>query len=631
MMSDNWKELYERRLDWALRSRKEFIEEIDTEEIRHSLSGQNEAARDVVVAMGRAQVGKTSLILRLLGVRKPDARQRVEDVLRGERTKGESATPTATIFSIAPDDSFRIRLPSESLSDSLSDAEAREKMVHVRQRVATKKASQTEAIRVELPRDTIQADSMRLKLDLVDLPGWGSSEREERTHVRMLVRNYLRRAHLVLLVERADNINSLQHQTLAGANPNWMFLDERFGIVLTRSVSASSIQKKIRDPEERPDSVESYVSLFRKKIRETTRGREADALCELPLYPVEFAESWEKLDDSIRAHAEGWIDGLLEALLQRVNRADAPIAALRQLIGRYQGVEEIRQQIQNKHEGKVETIESEIGEYESIIDGLRTRASRLRDEKRRWASLEEDLPSPKEVIPRGVGTAEKRRSSGASWKVWDSELPGELVGHLNMVESNVEERKDETLKKLRELADERDFDEKANIGRLIEKNVVSKILTQKREIREKSFIVKSEKWKGKVNEVVEKVNKNEKRVHKEATQKYLDKLEEKCKNKKYSLLRKVESLEEKICQKAEQVEKLESDLKRKEDEHEKKMDNLDRDFKRWKQLEQRFRDSYRSEMKRRKKKIESANNDYCRIAHMALMFQIRDDFEALIG
>lgn len=628
-----WQELYEQRLDWAFEAKREFREEVDSDEIRHFIDRAEEAERSVVVAAGRTHVGKTSLILRLLGVIDPESRQRVENVLRGGRKEGESATPTATILAIAPDDQFRIQLPSEANPSGLSDEAAKHKVKRIRKQVVSGEASETEAVRVELPQDTVEDDSPRLDLDFVDLPGWGSFDSDEQVHVRKLVRNYLRRAHLVLIVEEAEKIQHLQHQTLVGANPNWMHLEERFGIVLTRSASVMKDWKDFPDPEERPESLDEYVEMYRDEIRETTRKkRTADALSGLPLYPVEFAESWEELNKAVREHTEEWIDTRLEDLLDRVNRADAPVAALHQLVGRYQAAGKIREQVREERDEVVEDIEAEMEEHEKIIDAQKDRIEELREKKERWAELKRSLPSVDEVIPESVGSAEEYSESGRNWyKVWDSKLPGKLKDHLEKVEKQIRKRKKEVVSRLQSLSRKREFDEQLGLEEAIDKVVEEEILSIKRDLEGRGAIIRRSKWKEEVNRRIKKAKYQERRRQNEQVSDYLDSLQRWCESREEEVWSKLNQEEEALDQRREAWRRAKEKREELEEEYEDKIDRIDQDLEKWRRLEERFQESYRREMERVRKQIESSDDEYHRIALMAFMGEMRRSFEALVN
>jgi len=631
--TETWQELYEQRLDWAFEARREFIEEVDSDEVRNFIGKAEEAKRSVVVAAGRTHVGKTSLVLRLLGVVNPESRQRVENVVRGGRKTGESATATATVFSIAPDDQFRIRLPSETDPCGLSDEAAKQKVKQIRNQVTSGEVSKTEAVRVELPRDTVEDESPRLDLDFVDLPGWGGFDPDEQAHVRKLVRNYLRRAHLVLIVEEAEKMQRLQHQTLVGANPNWMHLRERFGIVLTRAASVMSNWKDFSDPEERPESRDEYVEMYKDEIRETTREeRVAEALSTLCLYPVEFAESWEELDEAVREHTEEWIHTRLEDLLDRVNRADAPVAALHQLVGRYRTAGKIREQVREERNQVVEDIEAEMEEHEEIIDAQDDRTEELRKKKERWTELERSLPSADEVIPQNVGNAKQYSGSGQNWyKLWDSKLPGKLKSHLENVERQIRERKKEVVSHLQNLAQERDFDERSGLEEAIERVLREKILSLKKDLRGKGAIVRKSKWKERVNSSVRRASDQESKRQSDEVKDYLDSLRKWCEARVEKACSKLEQEEERLNQRKEAWRKSKEKREEVRKEYEDKIDTIEQDLDKWKRLEERFQESYRREMERVRKQIESTDDEYHRIALMTFMGEMRRSFESLMS
>ena len=88
---DRWEQRYEGRTDWAENAVAQHLEGFDPE-VRDRLATRD---REATIALyGPTQVGKTTLILKMLGV-SDAAALTVGEVLRGGRPAGESATATA--------------------------------------------------------------------------------------------------------------------------------------------------------------------------------------------------------------------------------------------------------------------------------------------------------------------------------------------------------------------------------------------------------------------------------------------------------------------------------------------------------------------------------------------------------
>lgn len=86
-MDDVWLRKFRQRNDWAQRAYDRFITEVDPE-----LVGDFTRSEHItVVVYGTTQVGKTTLILDLLGIRK-EVLPAVGKILRGGQQLGKSST-----------------------------------------------------------------------------------------------------------------------------------------------------------------------------------------------------------------------------------------------------------------------------------------------------------------------------------------------------------------------------------------------------------------------------------------------------------------------------------------------------------------------------------------------------------
>ena len=93
-----WSDVYQRRFDWAKTAHSKFMQKFDpnlyhTEDIKDQV---------YIIVYGASQVGKTSLILELIGVI-PEYYNTVQKVLRGDRSFGRSATSTVVRYYTSSD------------------------------------------------------------------------------------------------------------------------------------------------------------------------------------------------------------------------------------------------------------------------------------------------------------------------------------------------------------------------------------------------------------------------------------------------------------------------------------------------------------------------------------------------
>ena len=149
----DWPHLYENRLQWAFDAREAFLSELGSEAIAAFANSVSRSDRREVVVLGESQVGKTTLILRMHGVRDPDSLKRIESVLRGGRGYGNSATSVATEFRVAPGNRFRIQRLSDEEPEALTDEAACKRLATLRDEVEAGQKSALHQIRIEIPRN----------------------------------------------------------------------------------------------------------------------------------------------------------------------------------------------------------------------------------------------------------------------------------------------------------------------------------------------------------------------------------------------------------------------------------------------------------------------------------------------
>ncbi len=175
-------------LAWAERGLRDFTASLRRPEFRDLYSKRSEGEL-VIAVFGKSQVGKTELILRLLGVR-PDAED-LRLALRGGRAKGLSASVTAAIYRRCEGESYRLKTPQGDHSN-LDLATLREHLRQLRNDVEAQTYARLEPIEFDLPSTVFDPHVVRVRpVTILDLPGVDSSEPREHAHVQRLLRRYL--------------------------------------------------------------------------------------------------------------------------------------------------------------------------------------------------------------------------------------------------------------------------------------------------------------------------------------------------------------------------------------------------------------------------------------------------------
>ena len=238
-----WHERYRNRYQWAVRAYDRFMHEL-APELVDSLQRND---RITVVVYGATQVGKTTLILDLLGL---DTRtsEEVGMVLRGGQQLGKSATAMPIRYGRSPDDAWYV-----AGTGPLTPEAACERLGQFRREVESGGIRDAEVLDIRIPGRLFpvgDGQSLSLELNIIDIPGINSRNEDERLLVANLARRYVLAADLVLLVGRADSLGFLNEADLQiEALAAWAAQPARFRIVLTFAFSPDSLYQQFRDGE----------------------------------------------------------------------------------------------------------------------------------------------------------------------------------------------------------------------------------------------------------------------------------------------------------------------------------------------------------------------------------------------
>ncbi len=234
-----WFERHRQRHDWALQAYDRFVHELAPE-----VSAQLKRSEQVtVVVYGATQVGKTTLILDLLGLAS-DTRQEVAQVLRGGQARGKSATVMPLRYGRSTDDHWYI-----GNSAALDRAQATQALADVRRGVEQGQNEGIVLTDILIPARLFPSagdEALEVDVKLIDLPGLDARNAHERELVAALARRFVTVADLVLLVTQASSLGFLRPENLQIEElANWVHQPVRFRVVITSSYSLSSVRKRI--------------------------------------------------------------------------------------------------------------------------------------------------------------------------------------------------------------------------------------------------------------------------------------------------------------------------------------------------------------------------------------------------
>lgn len=370
-----WAEGGAGRRNWALTAYDRFCNDLSPW-TRDSLP----AARDetTIVLFGPTQVGKTTLLLDLLGVAAAWL-PHVADVLRGGREAGRSATATPMVYNDSLDDFWRLDYGGRE--QKLDDDGLKQALAQIRELVEAGRADTRPAI-LHIPARYFNAARRDIpRVRILDLPGLNPANANESEHVRRVVEEYVPTADLVLLITRADHLGFLQPESLTAGGLralDWTVSPARFCIVTSFAFKLGTLQSWLSASGETRD-----VAALRARLAAQMRtfGMKVDAA--RLLYPLDFGKSWADTPPDRRALVEPLMAELRRDLQARIAESAQPLGRLRHANDAYRVAVQVQQTELERH-----TIAQEASARE-----LKSRADRLENCRRQFERRLERLRS----------------------------------------------------------------------------------------------------------------------------------------------------------------------------------------------------------------------------------------------
>ncbi|MES2899529.1 MAG: hypothetical protein V4723_07360 [Pseudomonadota bacterium] len=316
---------------WGFRAYARFNASLSAE-TRSRLALKEQHAEPYVVIFGKTQVGKTTLLLDLMGVHAQHA-QRVAGVLRGGQARGRSATATTMEYQQSPDQRWGLRRSQADTVWFELDLDMEYALRALRQDMEKGGLSATAPCVVFLPAEFF-ANSDRSPVRILDLPGDKPSNAKEQDHVTAMAAQYVPLANLILLVGRGDDLSFLKKGALTlPIIEDWQSAPRRFKIITTYSFTPQSIRELVRNSPTPPT-----LDFFRGHlIAEITRSIPLNAFASNAeiFFPLEFGQSWidaENQDLALFERVNPMIAALKQQLLVEIYASTSKLSRLRAAI-----------------------------------------------------------------------------------------------------------------------------------------------------------------------------------------------------------------------------------------------------------------------------------------------------------
>lgn len=375
---DYWQRLESRQSEWAFRAYDRLVKTLSFD-VQDRIQLRESNAEPYVVIFGKTQVGKTTLLLDLMGI---DLQQMatLSQVLRGGREAGKSATATAMEYRRSTDARWGLSVQSKKRWFTSDDAMA-QALAQLRQQMERGELVVDSPCIVHIPGRFFRIQTSGVPgVRILDLPGDNPANVQEQKHVNQMAKTYLPFADLVLLIGRGDDLSFLQPEviTLPGIE-DWQAMPHRFRIVTTYSYSAQSVKTLIRN-----DPAFDITQLRQRLIEQIERFNSlSDAAKDRNLYfPLEFGCSWLSMaenDTALYARVAPMVSRLRSELLEQIATSTSPLGRLRSALDTHLSVKYIQEKKNAVIRGELRRLKKQKKETAKTLDTWEKAISRSQE------------------------------------------------------------------------------------------------------------------------------------------------------------------------------------------------------------------------------------------------------------
>lgn len=292
--------LFTHRDDWqrsAFESIKQDLLSARDNRFVHYDSGQEE---HLVIVYGNSQVGKTTLLLTMIGIRESACFQEVAETLRAGIPRGNSSTSTAIIYARSEDDRYGFALTTMDNCPprevSFYDRQGMvQRLKQVREAVEANQLSPDSILYITLPQGYFTDEAAREHIVILDMPGVKSRNHRENAHVESLMTRYLPIASACVIACCSNEIQSLETLELP-TGTDWKRMEHRFVLAITRAYSAGSVKTYFTQPRIRreTDFYHYIMGVYTENIQNIL-GRNNQT----EIFPIDLGDSLEMLSQAL--------------------------------------------------------------------------------------------------------------------------------------------------------------------------------------------------------------------------------------------------------------------------------------------------------------------------------------------
>jgi energy-coupling factor transporter ATP-binding protein EcfA2 len=315
MIADLLTRLEEEKDQWICEAIDHF------NEVFLRFDGQKYEKDQVLIGVyGPTQVGKTTLILTMLGIGDKEIGP-LSQALRGKREKGNSSTITSFIYKRSADENFHLIFPDKTRIICRDLEELETALQTIRKQIESGKVLYDKPIILDIAQQFFSNKLFAEKskfISIIDLPGDDTKEKREEEYVEHILTRYMPLCSVCLVMEISSKIVRL-FQLDRPLVKDWMYYPQNFRVVLTRCLQSTSVKRSIEAGEI------TSLAEFRENFRDHLQRNEQDIPNQI--FPLEFGDTWLELkgrNDVVYQQAKDWMDSLFLELLDELTAVKTP-------------------------------------------------------------------------------------------------------------------------------------------------------------------------------------------------------------------------------------------------------------------------------------------------------------------
>ena len=286
-----------RREEWQNNTISEMQEKLNSHPAGRYLVADYK--KSLVVVYGNSQIGKTSLILNMMGIL-PEFQRDVYTVLRANQEYGDSSTVTAIIYRVSSCDDYGISFSDEDQKEiTFFDGESMIRRLSSLREDVENGVPEERILYIFVPQCYFSRNVLeKASFSIMDLPGINSRNELEKEHVNSIVSRYMSMATVKMIVTKGDAIQDLASIEVP-EGIDWRAFPNKYFIVVTMAFSQGSVKNYFDSKKEaRTKKFLDYVIDAYSEIPYIVQSDEIE------WYPIDVGDSFRNLLQTYENDAE---------------------------------------------------------------------------------------------------------------------------------------------------------------------------------------------------------------------------------------------------------------------------------------------------------------------------------------